>query len=91
MREAKNLSQQRSNREISLTSWCQNWRRIKSVRRDRQRGSEKWGICQCYCTGLREHSFQFFALYFWAVLALETSCMLKLIDYRVKWLWYGEH
>jgi hypothetical protein len=83
-REAKNPSEQRGNREIPLSLWRQISQTAKSVCGDRQQGSEEWDI-QCCCAGLRKQSFQFSKLYIGGVVSVQTSCMLKLIDYRVKW------
>src|SRR5262249_10768827 len=84
-REAKNLSEQRGNREIPLSLWRQISQTTKSVSGHRQQGSEEWDIRQRCCAGLRKQSFQLSEPYIGGVLSVQTSCMLKLIDYRVKW------
>jgi hypothetical protein len=84
-REAKNVSEQCGDREIPLSLWRQISQTAKFVCGDRQQGSEEWDIRQCCCDGLREQSFQLSELYIGAVLSVQTSCILKLIDYRVKW------
>src|SRR5262249_22758777 len=83
--KTKNLSEARGDREISLSLWRQISQTAKSVCGDRQQGSEEWDIRQCCCAGLRKQSFQLSELYIGGVPLVQTSCMLKLIDYRVKW------